>query len=83
MGLIDDLHEAQENATGAAAAALASLISLPVATLWGVAEAVQGRSFNDASTDVMHKFASVGMFIGKGASDEIVKELLRVHSKPR
>jgi citrate synthase len=83
MGIFENLHEAQRKATGAAGAAIGSLLSLPHATLYGVVEAVQGKSFNDASTAVMNKYAEIGQSIGRDRSDEIVKALIEAHTKKK
>lgn len=81
MSIFDDLHEAQKTATGAAFGAIASLISLPHATLAGVVSAVQGKSFDDASSAVMSKYSEIGTKIGRDQSDEIVRQLIEVHMK--
>lgn len=81
MGLFEKLHEAQRSATGAAFAALGSLISLPHATVSGISSAIQGKSFNEASTIVMAKYAAMGQAIGREKSDEIVRQLVEVHRK--
>lgn len=83
MGLFENLHEAQRKATGATGAALASILSLPHATVAGLANTVQGRSFNDASSAVMAKYAEIGENIGRAQSDEIVRALLEAHSKKK
>lgn len=83
MGLLENLHEAQRRATGAAGAALASILSLPHATISGLANTIQGKSFNDASSAVMAKYAEVGENIGRERSDEIVRQLIEAHNKKR
>ena len=81
MGIFENLHAAQRRATGAAGAAIGSLLSLPHATLCGLAEVVQGKSFNEASTSIMNKYAEWGEFIGREQSDEIVRALVEAHKK--
>jgi hypothetical protein len=81
MGLMGNLHEAQRNATGAAVGALASILSLPHATIAGLVDAVNGKSFNDASTAIMAKYAAIGQHIGRERSDEIVRQLIEAHRK--
>jgi hypothetical protein len=81
MGIFENLHEAQRKATGAAGAAIGSLLSLPHATLYGITEAVQGKSFSEASTAVMNKYAEWGDHIGREQSDEIVRALIKAHKK--
>jgi hypothetical protein len=81
MGLISNLREAQRNATGAAVGAIASILSLPHATIAGLADAVNGKSFNDASMAVMNKYAAIGYDIGREKSDEIVRQLIEAHNK--
>lgn len=81
IAIVDYLREAQRNATGAALGAITSVLSLPHATIAGLVDAVQGKSFNEASTAVMAKYASVGYQIGREQSDEIVRKLLEAHSK--
>jgi len=80
MGLFDNLKEAQRSATGAAGAAIGSLLSLPVAGIVGLGAAVQGKSFDDASAKVMETFAGVGMYIGREASDDILRTQIRMRS---
>lgn len=81
MGLFENLHEAQKRATGAAGAAIGSLVSLPHATLYGLVEAVQGKSFSEASTTIMEKYAGWGEHIGRHQSDEILRALIEAHTK--
>jgi hypothetical protein len=81
MGLFDNLHEMQKNATGAAFAALGALLSLPHATLSGLSSAIQGKGFDEASSIVMAKYAAIGQQIGRQQSDEIVRKLWEAHQK--
>jgi hypothetical protein len=81
MGLIDNLHEAQKRATGAAVGAIASVLSLPHATIAGLVDVVNGKSFNDASSAVMAKYAEIGESIGRQQSDEIVRQLINAHNR--
>jgi hypothetical protein len=81
MGIFENLHEAQRRATGASGAAIASLLSLPHATVSGLASAVQGKSFSDASSAVMAKYSEIGESIGREQSDHIVRALIEAHKK--
>jgi hypothetical protein len=81
MNIIDNLHEMQRRATGASGAAIASLLSLPHATISGLASTIQGKSFYDASSAVMAKYAAIGEQIGREQSDEIVRKLVEAHTK--
>ena len=77
MKIIDDLKEAQRSATGHTVEALGSLLSLPHATIAGVVNAVQGKSFDEASTKIMRKYAEFGYKIGRDQSDAILNALIK------
>jgi hypothetical protein len=83
MGILEDLNEAKKNATGAAGEALFSLVSLPHATIAELVSATQGKSFDEASSTVMAKYAAMGNNIEREKSDEIVKALIKVRQKSK
>ena len=81
MGMIDNLKEAHRNATGAALGAIGSILSLPHATISGLSSAVQGKSFTDASTSVMERYAAIGQSIGREQANEITRALIEAHTR--
>jgi hypothetical protein len=81
MNLIQQLQEAQRNATGAAGELFGTILSLPHATIAGMVNSFQGKSFNEASTEVMNTYARAGKKVGRERSDEIVRQLIEAHRK--
>ncbi len=81
MSIFSDIKEAQRNATGAVGEFFGTLVSLPHATIAGLVNSVQGKSFNEASQDVMQWYAKQGKKIGREQSDEIVRALVEIHRK--
>ena len=81
MGIMENLHELQREATGAAAAAIAGLVSLPHAVVAGLADSIRGKSFNDASGVIMAQYAKIGRTVGREQSDEIVRALVEAHTR--
>jgi hypothetical protein len=81
MGIIENLREAQKDATGTAVSALATVLSLTPATIAGVVAVVEGKSFNDASDALMKHWAAIGYKVGREQSDEILRHLIEAIHK--
>lgn len=62
----------QVNVTGTTGQVIGSLLSLPHATLSGLVNAAQGKSFDDAADEVINTYAAKGEKIGRDYSDAIV-----------
>lgn len=75
MGLRESLQRAKENATGAAGGAIGSLLSLPHATLAGLAAAIDGESAGDAASTIIDTYAKRGEAIGRASADYIFDAL--------
>jgi hypothetical protein len=71
MGLQESLQRAKENATGAVGGAIGSLLSLPHATLAGLAAAIDGESPGDAASTIVDTYARNGEAIGRASADII------------